>query len=301
MTTQQITSLVILAASAVFALCAFFWRHSRVKALALIEAPTKQDKKKTRGPTILLAACGWLFAVELLTLVFGPKEKEEFGVALFAPRMQLFGFEISSTVVITWSAMAIILILALLLRIFLIPRMKDKPTGLQNVLELCVSGVSDYTSKQTGGQIGDNLSAYLFSLALLMVVSAVIELFGLRPPTADVTMTFAMALITFVLINYYGFKKKGVGGRIKSLGQPNPVIFPIKILSDIAVPVSLACRLFGNMLGGMIVIDLLYYALGNFGVAIPSVAGLYFNVFHPLIQIFIFVTLSLTFINEAVE
>jgi F-type H+-transporting ATPase subunit a len=55
------------------------------------------------------------------------------------------------------------------------------------------------------------------------------------------------------------------------------------------------------MLGGMIIMDLLYSALGNNAVGIPSVLGLYFNVFHPLLQAFIFVTLSLTFIKEAVE
>lgn len=98
-----------------------------------------------------------------------------------------------------------------------------------------------------------------------------------------------------------GLKKKGVVGRIKSLAKPTPVVFPMKIVSDLAVPVSLACRLFGNMLGGMIVMDLLYYALGSAAIGIPSVLGLYFNLFHPLIQTFIFVTLTLTFINEAVE
>jgi F-type H+-transporting ATPase subunit a len=85
------------------------------------------------------------------------------------------------------------------------------------------------------------------------------------------------------------------------MASPTPIVFPIKIVTDLAIPVSLACRLFGNMLGGMIVMDLLYMALGNAAVGIPSILGLYFNVFHPLIQTFIFVTLSLTFINEAVE
>ena len=64
---------------------------------------------------------------------------------------------------------------------------------------------------------------------------------------------------------------------------------------------SLACRLFGNMLGGMIVMDLLKSSLGGYAVGIPAVAGLYFNLFHPLIQTYIFVILSLTFINEAAE
>jgi len=75
----------------------------------------------------------------------------------------------------------------------------------------------------------------------------------------------------------------------------------MKILSDVAVPVSLACRLFGNMLGGMIVMDLLKSVLGGYASGIPAVAGLYFNLFHPLIQTYIFIILSLTFINEAIE
>ena len=178
--------------------------------------------------------------------------------------------------------------------------MTDKPKGVQNFLEILVGGISDYASDK-GGHLGDGLSSYLFSLAALMLVCAFIELFGVRSPTADITMTFAMALITFFLINYYGIKRKGVKGRLNSLASPTKIVFPMKIISDIAVPVSLACRLFGNMLGGMIVMDLLYSALGNFGLFIPSVVGLYFNVFHPLIQAFIFITLSLTFMNEAVE
>jgi len=114
-------------------------------------------------------------------------------------------------------------------------------------------------------------------------------------------MTFSLALITFILINVYGIKKKGVIGRIKSLASPTPLVFPFRVIADMAIPVSMACRLFGNMLGGMIVIDLLYTALGSNAIGIPGVAGLYFNAFHPIIQAFIFVTLTLTFINEAIE
>ena len=136
---------------------------------------------------------------------------------------------------------------------------------------------------------------------MFVVSCAAVELLGVRAPTADITMTFALALVTFVLINFYGLRKKGVGGRIKSLAQPTVAVFPIKIVSELAVPVSLACRLFGNMLGGMIVMDLLYSALGNAAIGFPSVLGLYFNVFHPLIQTYIFITLTLTYIGEAVE
>ena len=138
-------------------------------------------------------------------------------------------------------------------------------------------------------------------MVAFLVGCAVLELFGLHAPTADITMTFALAFVTFLLINWCGIRRKGVLGRIKSLAQPTPVVFPIRVISDCAVPVSMACRLFGNMLGGMIVMDLIYKSLGNGAIGIPSVVGLYFNVFHPLIQAFIFITLTLTFINEATE
>jgi F-type H+-transporting ATPase subunit a len=146
------------------------------------------------------------------------------------------------------------------------------------------------------GDLGDGLPSFLFAVVVFMVGCAAVELFGFRAPTADITMTFALALTTLFCINYYGFKKKGLGGRLKRY-FPNVMNF----VSDIAAPVSLACRLFGNMLGGMIVMDLLYSAMGNAAIGFPSLAGLYFNLFHPLIQTYIFITLSLTFIGEAVE
>ena len=76
----------------------------------------------------------------------------------------------------------------------------------------------------------------------------------------------------FFLINYYGIRQKGLGGRVRSLASPSPMIFPMKILSDCAVPVSLACRLFGNMLGGYIVMDLLKASLGGYSSGV-SAAG----------------------------
>ena len=141
----------------------------------------------------------------------------------------------------------------------------------------------------------------MFTVAVYIVCSALIELLGLHPPTTDITVTFALSLITFAMINYYGVKHNGLVGRIKLLMRPKAFMLPFKLLGDIAVPISLACRLFGNMLGGMIVMNLVYMALGHFAVGIPAVLGLYFNLFHPLIQTFIFITLSLSFIEEVLE
>ena len=300
MTQEKLICLILVGAGLLLTLLGFFLRKAAVKKIAAVENPDKKLRRKKTLPTALMVVGSWLAILEALTFFFGKKEAGEFKVELFAPRMTFLGMEMSSTVVITWMVMAVILVIAVLLRIFVIPRMREKPSGLQSVLEIAVDAVCNYTESRAPG-MGKNLPAYLFSLAFLMIGCSCVEFLGLRAPTADITMTFAMALITFLLINYYGIKKKGVGGRIKSMAQPTPIIFPIKIVSDVAVPVSMACRLFGNMLGGMIVMDLLYYAMGSAALYIPSLVGLYFNVFHPCIQVFIFVTLTLSFINEATE
>lgn len=274
----------------------WFWRKA---VLALPDDQPKKKRKKTWSMILLLAGI-WCVAEKTLQLLFGTKPAEKFSVSIWAPRMQLGGFTVSSTVVITWGVMAVLILLAVLIRIFVIPRMQDRPHGIQNVLEICVETICKFT-KTSVGDLGANLPAYIFAVALFMVGCAAVELLGLRAPTSDITMTFSLALITFVLINFYGIRKKGVRGRIKSMAQPTPVVFPIKVVSDLAVPVSLACRLFGNMLGGMIVMDLLYVSMRNAAIGFPSVLGLYFNVFHPLIQTYIFITLTLTFIGEATE
>ena len=289
------TRLILAGVGAVIALAGWLWRRDALARWAAAPAPEDaKPKKKPRLPTVVMLLGLWLLIVKVLELAFGVKERGSFNVEIWAERVDVGGFSLSMTVVYTWIIMAALTLVAVILRLTVIPRMQETPKGAQNVLEILVENLVKYT-KSNVGDLGNNLPAYLFTVAAFMVGSAILELFGVRAPTSDITMTFSMALITFVLINYYGLKVKGVGGRLKRYRNP------MNLVSDLAIPVSLACRLFGNMLGGLIVMDLLYFAMGSYAVAVPSVVGLYFNVFHPLIQAFIFVTLTLTFIGEAVE
>ena len=249
--------------------------------------------------TVAIVVGGFLFTTRLLTIIFGT-QNEKLQFSLWPDRVQVFGFSLSYTIIFTWVAMAVLIIAALIIRLTVFRHPKDQPSGAQNVIELIVEFVGNYTNSKAHGT-GEFLCSYILTIGSLLIMSAFLELFRLRPPTADITMTFSLAIMTFLFINIYGLRRKGLRGRLKSLASPTPLVFPFRIISDMAIPVSLACRLFGNILGGMIVIDLLYMALGNNAVGIPSVFGLYFNVFHPLIQTFIFVTLTLTFIDEAIE
>lgn len=213
------------------------------------------------------------------------------------------GMAVTNTLVTALVASALVMVLALLARIFVIPKFTDRPRGLQNVLELVVEGTQRMTVGKVGDTYGNQLAPYMFTVAAFVGMNGLLELIGIgvaRPAPSDLNCTFSLALITFVLIQVYGLKKKGFRGRIKSMASPSPVILPIKIVTDIAVPVSLACRMFGNILGGMIVMELLY-SVAALSFVLPAFLSAYFTLFHTGMQVFIFMTLSLSFIEEAVE
>ena len=270
----------------------------------------KKRKKTKRFKTLCFSGMlisVWFALGVFITWFSGKHSGMHIEFSMFGDRssLDILGLKLGETTIYTMIIVLIVTILCLIFRLFIFPKFKDKPEGFQNVIELCVETVEKFCIDATGKKAGKSLAPYMFALAIYLIFSASFELFGLRAPTSDLVVTFSMGLITFVLLNYFGFKKLGIGGRFKAMGGPmvamRPIMIPMKIVSDIAIPISLACRLFGNMLGGMIVMELLKGALGGYASGIPGIAGLYFNLFHPLIQAYIFITLSLTFIDEAME
>ena len=265
------------------------------------------NKKKSKFATIGMIISAWFFVACVINAITGGSKGLELEIDLMAPRSTIViseyhDYYIPQTTLVGYIILAVVTVLCLIFRIFIFPKFdEDNPKGIQNVIELLVELCHNFVAGKVGERVAESLSPYIFSVAVFIIGSAFSELFGQRPPTADLVVTFSLALMTLFMINFYGIKEKKLSGRIKTLASPSPVIFPMKILSDCATPVSLACRLFGNMLGGMIVMDLLRNSLGGYAVGITSLAGLYFNLFHPAIQCYIFIILTLTFINEATE
>ena len=293
---------VLLGAAVLLMVAGFFWRRGIRARLLSDESPKKKHKRLKSLATMLFVVGAYLFLTRLIVLIFGSGESQglEIEFSLWPERIDFHGYSLSLTVFYSWVTMAALILIALVLRFTVVSRFRMIPEGAQNVIEIIVEAVRKYIDTQTH-KTGELLCSYILSIGALMLGCAFLELIGIHAPTSDITMTFALALMTFMLINAYGIKRKGVGGRIKSLASPTPVVFVFRVISEIAIPVSLACRLFGNTLGGLIVMNLIYAALGRGAVGIPSVVGLFFNVFHPLIQAVIFITLTLTFINEATE
>ena len=280
--------------------------------LAARKTPPDASKKQKRPKKLWfmgLVISAW-FLVGLFITVFLGKKSESIENAIhfemFSERVNLFGISLAQTTLTGIGVLLALVLLLVLLRVFWISKFSaEAPGKLQLALETAVEFIDNFVKNATGEFTMKNLPPFMLSVALYMFGCALSELFGLRAPTSELTFTLALGLCTFGLLNYYGIKKNGFLGRLKNMGGTvpamRPLMIPLKAVSDISIPVSLACRLFGNMLGGMMVMDLLKGVLGGYASGVPAIFGLWFNLIHPGIQIYIFVMLSLTFIDEAME
>ena len=123
-------------------------------------------------------------------------------------------------------------------------------------------------------------------------------IFGFKPPTKDMNVTAALAIMSIILIQAAAIHSKGTKGWLKNFAEPVAVVTPINILELVIRPLSLCMRLFGNVLGAFVVMKLIESVVP---VIVPTVFGLYFDFFDGFIQAYIFVFLSSLFIREAVE
>lgn len=207
------------------------------------------------------------------------------------------GIHISQTVIVTWFIMLLLIIFAVIAR----KKMNSVPKGMQNFVEMLVDAIYNLT-KQTMGNHRVEFAPYVGTLLLFIGISNIAGLFGLRPPTSDLNTTFALAIMTFCLTHYFGVKNQGLGTYLKGFLEPFPLLLPMNIIGELANPISLSFRLFGNILGGLIIMNLLYGALGMWGIIpVPAVLHMYFDVFAGLLQSFIFTMLTMVFISMAMD
>lgn len=204
------------------------------------------------------------------------------------------GIPIAESVVVTWIIMAALTLLS----IFLVRNLQvENPGKKQLALEMTIGGIYNFFEDLVGEE-GKRYIPYLISVAIYIGVANLIGLLGFKPPTKDLNATLALALMSIFLIEYAGFHKKGLKGFIKSFAEPVPVIAPINILELFIKPLSLCMRLFGNVLGSFVVMELIKLMAAPI---VPIPFTFYFDIFDGLIQAYVFVFLTALFIKEAVE
>lgn len=204
------------------------------------------------------------------------------------------GIEVAESVVITWVIMAFMLILA----ICMTRNLKvQNPGKRQVILETAVCGLQNMV-KGIIGEEGAGYVPYLVTVIVYIGISNIIGLFGMKPPTKDLNVTGALAIMSIILIEYSGIHAKGVKRWAKSFAEPVAVVAPLNVLEIFIRPLSLCMRLFGNVLGAFVVMELLKIITPAI---LPIPFSLYFDIFDGLIQAYVFVFLTSLFIKEAIE
>ena len=175
----------------------------------------------------------------------------------------------------------------------------EVPGPFLNVIELLVELIDNLTRSNMGKR-GKAFSNYIGTLFAVVLCCNISGLFGLRPPTADFGVTLPLALITFVLIHYNGFKHEK-SGHVTKLFQP-VLLTPINIIGEVATPISMSLRLFGNVLSGTVMMGLIYglvpKLLQSFIWPALGVLHIYFDVFSGAIQAYVFCMLTMVFIAQ---
>ena len=227
--------------------------------------------------------------------------------------------QISETLVVSWIVMLIITLLC----IFLTRNLKvQNITKRQAFAEMLVETADKFVI----GNMGEKFSYMIPFVAALFatsVLSNLISLIGLRSPTADINTEAAWAIVVFIMITAQKIKASGFGGYLKGFTQPIPVMTPFNVLSELATPISMACRHFGNILSGVVINALIYGSLtlassallglipGAVGAALshvpilavglPAILSVYFDWFSGCMQAFIFCMLTTMYIANAAE
>ena len=213
--------------------------------------------------------------------------------------IRIGGIEIwvTDTLISTWIIMGVLIVFSIIVRIKL-RKAKKAPKGLQNVVEYLVEAFDKFCR----GIVGDKLmflGNWFFTVFAFILLSNICGLFFMRNPTADWATNFALALVTFVLIHAMGMKYRG-RKHLKKLIEPHPLFLPLNIIGELARPISLSFRLFGNVLAGMILLGLIYKPIFlRFLIPVPLHG--FFDLFSGSIQTYVFCILSLSFISAAAE
>lgn len=179
----------------------------------------------------------------------------------------------------------------------------EVPSGFQNVVELMVEKLDGMVDSPMGKN-APGFYNYIGTIFIFILLSNISGLLGLRPPTADYGVTLPLGILTFALIHFNQFKYQKLKDIWVDMCSPLPpwlpIWFPINLISEIAVPVSLSLRLFANVLSGTVMMALVYGLLKWFAVIWPAALHVYFDLFSGAIQTYVFCMLTMTYINNAI-
>ena len=214
-------------------------------------------------------------------------------------KISLFGLkEVNPAFISAMTVSAVLLLFAAVVRIFVIPRFKMVPGKFQLLLEELV-GFFDNLAKSNSPHRNGFLGAYVFAAGVYIFVGTLFELFGIQvvttgglsialpAPLSDINAAIALGCLSYLIIMSGGIAGNGV----KGIGMT---------LKDFSLPISMSFRLFGALLSGLLVTELVYYYI-NLSFVLPVAVGVMFTLLHALIQTYVLTMLTALFYGEVSE
>ncbi|MBQ2307499.1 MAG: F0F1 ATP synthase subunit A [Clostridia bacterium] len=264
----------------------------------------KEPDKKKRIFLIVWLALIVLLIAAIVIAGFSRKNDESLreimrdGVLHEANKISFFGLEVNPGLISAYVVTGVLLLAALLIRLIAVPRFKTVPGKFQALIEKGVdlfSGMAKNNSPHRTGFI----AAYIFSAGTYIFFGTLFEMFGIQAvttrgrsvalpaPLADINGALAMGFLTFTMILLAGLVANGPKGFFRAL-------------KDFSLPISMSFRLFGALLSGLLVTELVYYSLA-LSFVLPALVGVVFTLLHAVIQAYVLTTLASIFYGEAVE
>lgn len=262
------------------------------------------DKRKRITAIVIFAVFSLVLMVGTI-IVKSPGGHEEIGVLMRdavlhdTNKVSLFGImDVNPGLISAYTVTGILFVFALIVRIFVIPRFKLIPGKFQLVLEMLVGFFEDL-AKSNSPHRNKFLGGYVFTAGVYIFVGTVLELFGIQvvttegasmalpAPLADINGAIMMGCLSYLVILSGGIvenKFKGVG----------------KTLKEFSLPISMSFRLFGALLSGALVTELVYHYI-HLSYGLPIIVGVLFTLLHALIQAYVLTMLTALFYGEVSE
>lgn len=203
-----------------------------------------------------------------------------------------FRVDITPEMVVQWG----IIVLIALLAWWGTRNLSIKPGKKQTVVEAIYTSLVGIIKNNVGEKYLD-IIPFIGTIAVYIFMMNMVGLVGLIPPTKNFSVTVALGLISFFMVQAYAIKGHGVGGYLKGYINPVAIMLPINLLERVMFPVSLALRLFGNVLAATFLVELVYESLGKIAfiaqIGLPIPLHGYFDIFDGVIQVVIFVMLTM--------
>ena len=213
-------------------------------------------------------------------------------------QINLFGWLVNPAAISAFIVTALLLIFAICVRIFAVPRFKEVPGKFQLLIEKLVD-FFDNMAKTNSPHSNGFLGCYIFAAGCYICIGTLFELLGVQvtaangeivslpAPLSDINAAIAMGFMSYIVILVGGIVKSGARG----LGLA---------LKEFSLPISMSFRLFGALLSGLLVTELVYYTI-SLSIVLPVIVGVLFTLLHALIQTYVLVVLTATYFGEVTE